>query len=335
MQSLVEKYQPEVVPAVLTLTSAEQQQVVRLAHSLHLDPTAQPELYCVSARRTTQQLPERVHDALHRFGRWGSDTGTLLIEGIPLGLTPATPEDNKQHIGETTLLARVQAMFGESLGHLIAYEAEGSGRLFQDMVPARAAARTQTSLSSLTELELHTEQAFSALKPDYISLACLRGDPDARTYTLTAKQVSSQMSGADLAALRKRIWMTGVDESFRVGGQQFDDGDVRGPMPIISGAAGDPYIVFDQDLMAGRTPEADAAFERVLTTYRAHRNHYVLKPGDVLLVDNNRAVHGRSPFHPRFDGGDRFVIRSFVTNDLAKSRYARLDNGRTVGGRYS
>ncbi|WP_344163838.1 TauD/TfdA family dioxygenase [Kribbella yunnanensis] len=317
------------------MTLAEQRQTALLARSLHLDPTGQPELYCVAARRAAQQLPERVHHALHSFGRWGSDTGTLLIEGIPLGRIPATPEDNKQHVGEATLLARVQAMFGESLGHLIAYEAEGSGRLFQDMVPARAAARTQTSLSSLTELELHTEQAFSALKPDYISLACLRGDPDARTYTLTAKQVSAHISGADLAVLRERLWMTGVDESFRVGGQQFDDGDVRGPMPIISGAAGDPYIVFDQDLMAGRTPEADAAFERVLRIYRTHRNHHVLKPGDILLVDNNRAVHGRSPFHPRFDGGDRFVVRSFVTNDLAKSRYARLDNGRAVGSRYS
>jgi L-asparagine oxygenase len=61
----------------------------------------------------------------------------------------------------------------------------------------------------------------------------------------------------------------------------------------------------------------------------------VLAAGDVLLLDNARAVHGRSPFAPRFDGTDRFVVRSFVTCDLGRSRHARFGDSRMIAGRFS
>jgi L-asparagine oxygenase len=54
----------------------------------------------------------------------------------------------------------------------------------------------------------------------------------------------------------------------------------------------------------------------------------VLEPGDLLVVDNNVAVHGRSPFTPRFDGYDRWLQRSFVVTDLAPSAGQRV--GRVI-----
>ena len=99
-----------------------------------------------------------------------------------------TPPDNKQHIGETTVIAKIQAFFNQLLGQMIAYEAEGDGYLFQDMVPNKSLSKTQTSLGSTVELEIHTEQAFSKWKPDFLSLACLRSDPEAKTYVLHKQQ---------------------------------------------------------------------------------------------------------------------------------------------------
>ena len=54
----------------------------------------------------------------------------------------------------------------------------------------------------------------------------------------------------------------------------------------------------------------------------------VLEPGDLLVVDNNVAVHGRSPFTARFDGTDRWLQRSFVVADLAPSAGER--DGRVI-----
>jgi alpha-ketoglutarate-dependent taurine dioxygenase len=42
----------------------------------------------------------------------------------------------------------------------------------------------------------------------------------------------------------------------------------------------------------------------------------VLSDGDVLVIDNDRAVHGRSPFVPRYDGTDRWLKRALVVREL-------------------
>jgi len=43
----------------------------------------------------------------------------------------------------------------------------------------------------------------------------------------------------------------------------------------------------------------------------------VLSDGDVLVIDNDRAVHGRTPFVPRYDGTDRWLKRALVVRELA------------------
>jgi alpha-ketoglutarate-dependent taurine dioxygenase len=42
----------------------------------------------------------------------------------------------------------------------------------------------------------------------------------------------------------------------------------------------------------------------------------VLQAGDVLVIDNERAVHGRTPFVPRYDGTDRWLKRALVVTSL-------------------
>ncbi|HEY5875714.1 MAG TPA: TauD/TfdA family dioxygenase, partial [Ilumatobacteraceae bacterium] len=58
-----------------------------------------------------------------------------------------------------------------------------------------------------------------------------------------------------------------------------------------------------------------------------------LEPGDLLVVDNSVAVHGRSPFTPRFDGTDRWLQRTFVVSDLAPSAGDRV--GRIIATRFA
>src|SRR5690606_35818967 len=59
----------------------------------------------------------------------------------------------------------------------------------------------------------------------------------------------------------------------------------------------------------GEAAEALAAIVDELT--RAQQD-VVVGQGDVLIVDNYRAVHGRRAFLPRFDGTDRWLKRMSV-----------------------
>jgi L-asparagine oxygenase len=315
------------------LSAADRSEMRRLAMYLTEDPALDPEGFCAAARRAAAHLPSSVAEPLRGFHRSGSASGMVVISGMSADDAPSTPGDNTQHLGQRTVLARVQAILNEFLGSMVAYEAEGAGMLFQDMMPSRAAATAQTSLSSAVELQVHTEQAFSELRPDFLSLACLRGDACASTFIFTARQLANRCTPEEIALLRQPRWTTTVDASFL--GHDFGKGLVRGPMPILSGATDDPFMIFDQDLMRGVDQTAQDLLERTVAIYLDERSSYTLREGDVVILDNNRAVHGRSDFRARFDGTDRFVIRTFAVRDLNRSRHARTADSRVILASFS
>jgi L-asparagine oxygenase len=82
--------------------------------------------------------------------------------------------------------------------------------------------------------------------------------------------------------------------------------------------------------MKGITEEARNLINKIINIYYEKRISYNLSQGDILFIDNRRVVHGRSSFFPKYDGKDRFLIRSFITLDYQKSEYARINNGRII-----
>jgi len=275
------------------------------------------------------QIPENIKRQLDDFTKYGSDSGFLLFK--------CGREQCEQ-------LRKIQALLLMYAGEMIGYEAEGGGQLFQDIVPKPQMSGLQTSSSSSVELEIHTEQAFSDLRPDILALACIRGDPNAITYILPVQKIIEHCSPEEIRLLREPMWKIGVDLSFKINGSEFVKGDVRGPIPILSPILRDDYdfhdmddqqLVFDQDLMRGITDESHRLIKKIVDIYYEHRIGHVLEPGEIILIDNRRAVHGRSPFQPKFDGHDRYLIRSFATLDYAKSEYARENNGRVIKAIYS
>jgi L-asparagine oxygenase len=322
--------------SIIQLNETEIEILINLAETITINPSEFPELYNNHCKHVASKVPERIYNKLLHFRTYGSKTGFLLIQNFPVynNELPKTPLGNHYKIGETTILARIQSIFLSIIGELIAYEAEGYGRLFQDVVPIPTMHNMQTSLGSNTELEIHTEQAFSNVKPDVLSLACLRGDENAFTYILPVQYIINNLSKEEIEILRKPLWKTGVDLSFKLNGNDFIEGDIRGPMPIIQGTPADPFLVFDQDLMTGITNESQEFIEKIVHIYYKQRIEYNLKPGDIIFIDNNRAVHGRSAFFPLFDGQDRFLVRCFAVFDYEKSNYAR-NGGRIVSAIHS
>ena len=301
-----------------------------LASQIPASPSDDPELFCRQSKLQLENVPERIKTVLVNFAKYGSKNGFLYINTGLLCNESKTPLGNNEKIGETTILAKIQSILIHTISEMIAYEAEGYGRLFQDIIPIQSMATKQTSVSSNIELEIHTEQAFSKLKPDILSLSCIRGDPNALTYILPVQFILDNLSQHEIALLREPLWITGVDLSFKLNGNEFIDGDIRGPMPILSGEETDPILVFDQDLMKGTTAESNNMIKKIVDIYYKHRLQHNMQTGDIIFIDNIRAVHGRSPFSPKYDGYDRFLVRTFATYDYEYSEYARPNNGRTI-----
>ena len=320
--------------------------IIQLASELYVSPSINPESFCQRAKQLSDKIPQRIKDILFDFANYGNQKGFIIIK-INLNDTlindnndndntmlPPTPDNNNSKIGENTIFARIQAILIQLISEMIAYEAEGYGRLFQDVIPIKNMESKQTSVGSNTELEIHTEQAFSKLRPDILSLACIRGDVNAKTYILPVNIILDKLSDYEKTLLRKPLWKIGVDLSFKLHGKQFIDGDIRGPISIINGSPDDPILIFDQDLMFGITEESDKLIKKIVEIYYNHRFQHNLNTGELILIDNKRAVHGRSPFVPKYDGKDRFLIRCFSVFDYEKSNYAR-NCSRVVSAIYS
>lgn len=315
-----EPVQPHRAPAVISVSD--------------MQPFASPGVpfgdpaFVRAAGKARRHLPADVHDALIDFADEPDPSGALLLKGMPVGrlsLTPSHPTEHtdKDDTSEMTLLTVARA-----LGQPIGYQPEHGGDIVQNIVPTKGAATTQTSTSSAVELMYHTEAAFHPHRPRYLLLLCLRGDPSAATTLSSIHEVARQLPLDVRATLFEPRFRTAADESY-VGRRPTQLGL---PIPVLSGDWDRPSMVFDADLMVGIDDDAEAALRCLADAVVACHTSTVLEPGDLLVVDNTIAVHGRTPFTPRFDGTDRWLQRTFVVADLSTSGGDR--NGRVVTTRF-
>ncbi len=289
------------------------------------------EAFVSAAGRAGRSLPADVFDALNDFGDFAGDSGALLIHDVPIGEVPDTPRrptapSNKDTVSEFSLLT-----VARRLGQPVGYLPEHGGDLVQNIVPVPGSEQRQVSTSSRVQLMFHTEAAFHPHRPHYLLLLCLRGDRDgiARTTLASAAELAPLISPASRQALHEPRFRTAVDESYLDGAPSPGLG---APAAVFYGDPSAPHMVFDADLMVGTDLAAERALAELGAAIEAHHTGVVLEAGDLLIVDNTVAVHGRSPFRPRFDGADRWLQRTFVVPDLAASAADR--RGRIVTTRF-
>lgn len=276
------------------------------------------------SRQVVDDLPAGVVAQLQGFRASPPPAGCVLLQGLPVGQLPPTPpaptaSTDKSDFTELQLLA-LASVLGEPVGYL----PEHGGDVVQNIVPVQKSAASQTSTSSSVDLMFHTEAAFHPHRPRYLLLLCLRGDPQARTTVASVHTALAHLPADVVDVLFGARFRCAVDESYLHG-----RANVLGtPMPVLSGDRRNPSMVFDQDLMVGTDEEADEALVALGNALVAHHNFVVLEAGDLLVIDNDLVVHGRSPFTARFDGTDRWLQRAFVVTDLAATEGER--DGRVI-----
>lgn len=271
-----------------------------------------------------RDLPFAVDDAITAFASRPHRSGALLIRNAPIGALPPTPETPTARVDKDLSTELVLLTVARRLGQPVGYVPEHGGRVVQNIVPTTADADLQTSTSSRSNLMFHTETAFHPFRPRYLLLLCLRGDPTAHTTLVSVHELMDRLSDDAVEIMFQPRFRTAVDASF-LGGRANEFGPTR---PLITGTRAEPTFVFDADLTVGTDDEAQEVVARIGALIEEIKTSVVLEPGDLLVVDNNVAVHGRSPFAARFDGTDRWLQRSFVVTDLAPSAGERI--GRVI-----
>jgi len=234
-----------------------------------------------------------------------------LRRGLDVGDVPPTPTDRgaRAALGRTELMLLREA---GARGFPMAFSREQGGALVQNIYPVRESEARQISSSSRAQLGLHTEAAFHEHRPSEVLLLCLRGDPAAATTYAEADEIAAALGDGALAALSQRRFVTSVDESFMSNGEP----DSQTTCSVMTRRGGAWTIRYDEALMRGADPEAEEALGELGEAIRAATRSVTLEQGDLLVIDNARAVHGRSPFSARYDGTDRWLQRALSSDRL-------------------
>lgn len=238
-----------------------------------------------------------------------------LYKNVDIGevpFTPATP-----YTASTATLTAFDSLIehARGLGYAISYEQEQNGRFIQNIVPVHKTEHQQISTSSKVELALHTETAFHPYKPDYVLLLCLRGDATAVTTYADVEEIISYLDQETISYLEKSWYITSVDDSFRTNGEP----DCEFQLPILSKKDDGYHMIYDEALMRGINLFAATALEKLSEAIKKSIKEIVLQTGDLLVIDNNKTIHGRKPFQPRYDGTDRWVQRLLIRKNLPPS----------------
>ncbi|QKV73985.1 TauD/TfdA family dioxygenase [Amycolatopsis sp. Hca4] len=321
----------------ITLDAAQNNALAAaLAACENNDPVTETEAYVLEAQLMADHMPRHVRAALLGLRARGSAAGGLLIRNVPLGEVPRTPERADLGVGIQLKAAKALSVLTAPLGDQFGFLSELGGQIVQDILPVAGYEHAQQSISSSSLLEMHSETAFTDTRADFVGLLCLRADSEDRAATLLspALDVLARLDPGTRNVLRQPRFATAVDESFLRGSGI--PGPIRvQPITVLSGSEDAPRLRCDFAETIGADKGSQRALDLLHEAASAVARYVCLEPGDLLIVDNHGALHGRTPFSRRGDGRDRWLLRTFVARDLARSAKDRPGNGRIVQIDYS
>jgi len=200
-------------------------------------------------------------------------------------------------------------LVGMELGLPTGYRELRSGTILQDVYPSPNA-HYLSSETSETILEFHTEMAYHRKQPHYVMLACSRADHEGKAATLvgSVRKALSLLDDSTRAELYRKPMRCHVDMAFRPA----EDADPIYQVSVLDGHRDDPLLAYDRELLDPVDLPAKQALAELSDALDEVTEPVHLKPGDLLVVDNYRTTHARTPFTPRWDGKDRWLHRMYI-----------------------
>lgn len=289
------------------------------------------------------ELPRRLRGALTGFRLREPDSGLLLVSGYPVdgAKIGATPKHWRDRVNPAPTLEEelYLVLLGSLLGDVIGWSTQQAGYVVHDILPIPGHEHEQLGSGSEELLTWHIEDAFHPCRGDYIGLMCLRNPYQVATTVgfLNGEGLAPEVQSVlcqprftirpDESHLPKNraadaVLTPALERAYRKI-EQMNTAPEK--IPVLFGDPSSPYLRLDPYFMdpLDDDPEAQRALDALVALLDRRMMDMVLQAGDVILIDNFKAVHGRKPFKARYDGTDRWLKRVNITRDLRKSRELR------------
>lgn len=257
-------------------------------------------------------MPPGLAGFLHELGAHTPDCGAALVRGIEIGTLPPTPQQRTAgtlagHPTTGNLL-----MVADTLGCLTGYADEKGGALVHDVHAVRGEERRIENTGS-GDFGFHTENVHHPHRPDFLGLLCLRQDHD-RTGAARLSSVREAVQAlppGTVRLLRRPRFRSRFPTSFQAGAGTRGGQPSSELHPVIAGEPDAPVMRFNAHNTYALDEEGQDALQQFGAALELYARRILLSPGDLLIIDNHVAAHGRSAFRPRYDGRDRWLRRFY------------------------
>jgi hypothetical protein len=182
----------------------------------------------------------------------------------------------------------------------------------------------------------HNEEAFHEHRADFLSILCYRNDERARTIFCGIDEIDVPddmwrvLSAPRFTILpdTSHLPEQNVSQHWRLDDHVF--AHIRrmhenpAPVPALSGVRAKPWMRVDEAFMAALPgdDEARLALRWLIDACYAHQSSVVMQPGDMVWIDNKRAVHGRTVYQPNYGPRQRWLRRVNVHGHPAQQQNA-------------
>lgn len=278
----------------------------------------------------SSQLPGYVNEYVDDFVSEPNDFGFILINGLPVGELPPTPfAYGASPLPDGHVSSGVMALVAERLGQLFGYSEEKQGATLQEVHPVKGE-ETRLENSGSVAFDFHTENSHHPFRPDYLALLGMRTDHDrvGVTRVSSVRRAVRLLDTSTVRTLRKPIFQSLFANSFIRGSS--GEHPKTHPHSVVFGASDKPLIRFNSHHTGSDEPEGRKALHELTAALEEVCVDLLLEPGQMVVVDNHVAVHGRSNFKPRYDGEDRWLRRFYSIQSIPRALRKISSNERVL-----
>lgn len=245
-------------------------------------------------------LRERVFDSTRPFG---------VIRNLPVDRLSRT-----WNVGPSDFTAAVLVGITHAIGlHHFGYVEEKEGAILQDVHPI-AGWETTLSNAGRIKFNLHVESPFLPrdARPEAAALIALNNAAGTATRVAVVEEVNAALAPEHVETLRQPFFSYRHDESFSINGYTLQS--PRSPfLKRVDGFEESRCAIYTQ----AHSEEAGLAVAAWMEAAEALAMDVVLDPGDILVFNNYRCVHGRGAIE-----GQRWLKRVYGSRscELADER---------------
>jgi L-asparagine oxygenase len=319
--------------AEYTLPAHETEEVRRLVGALRAGPET-PDSPAFYDRHWPEvdRLPTGLRRFLERFRR-EEPSAACLVRGFPTdsaAVGPTPPHWEQAGRSGRALDQEVYlALCGMVLGEPFTWATLQLGRLVQNILPIAGDEKRQNGYGSEALLEFHTEDGFHPRRCDYLLLLGMRNPTAVPTIVASVRDIRLGVKDREILG-EPRFHILPDEEHIRqletrcpghpALTEMLQLRDSPEPVAVLFGSPERPYLRIDRPFMRaiGDDPVAERALDRLMAELERVQREIAIGPGELLVVDNYLAVHGRSPFSSRYDGTDRWLKKITVSRDLRR-----------------